>query len=546
MMILAVCGLTFHVLPLLAALTAMTGAGSLLVRWLQAPQPRAERAQSTASPETGRRAWGWSYLLGVALVGLILQVPLMIDGKITQRSYLGVVLLCIAMALAELGLRWREKRLRGFSGLRFLADPAGWIFDLPLLPRMLMALCLTIFVWFALVESPITVDARAIYGLKARLLYDAGDLGSEDFHDPDRLHYHANYPLLVPLVEATLYFAQGTQQDLGMELLFAGFVLAGASILFEEIRRFESPGRAAMWGAFFLLLPCTLMPSDGAGLSGSVDFALAAFATAAVIAAGRWLASPRAGNAVLAGLMLGAAVLTKQEGTVWLVAIGAAMAVTMLARRTWPWRRLLVTAAGIIGIAGSCMLIGLVNRRGIPDSPYLRSFSAALHGEWIIKSLSRIPFIADFAVKDLTSPVNFALIWPFIAVVLLVLRRPRSGATVVLWRATAVFVTVAYFAIFTITPLHLDYQLRTAFSRLAVHVLPLLLLVGAEQLAISGWSRQMQWIFTGNIAEQTETHSRLRVSTGQSIGNNPQTILQHPSQAVPQLTEVNNSSKRAA
>ncbi len=43
-------------------------------------------------------------------------------------------------------------------------------------------------------------------------------LKSEDFRNPDRAHFNANYPLLVPLVESYLFFAQGSQQDLGIQL----------------------------------------------------------------------------------------------------------------------------------------------------------------------------------------------------------------------------------------------------------------------------------------------------------------------------------------
>ena len=88
----------------------------------------------------------------------------------------------------------------------------GWVGDLPLLLRMLTVLCLANFVWFATVESPSTFDARSIYGLKARILYDTGDLRGEDFRNPDRLNFNANYPLLVPLIEATLYAAQGRRK----------------------------------------------------------------------------------------------------------------------------------------------------------------------------------------------------------------------------------------------------------------------------------------------------------------------------------------------
>ncbi len=116
------------------------------------------------------------------------------------------------------------------------------------------------------------------------MLDDGVSLESDDFRDPDRLNFNANYPLFVPVIEATLFRARGSQDPVGLQLLFAGFVLATASILAAEVRRFDSPQTAALWAAAFLLLPMTLSPVEGGGLSGSVDYAFAAFATAAVIA----------------------------------------------------------------------------------------------------------------------------------------------------------------------------------------------------------------------------------------------------------------------
>ncbi|HZZ30294.1 MAG TPA: hypothetical protein VFE46_20010 [Pirellulales bacterium] len=535
-MILAVSGLTLHLLPLLAALAVMSGAGSLLARWLQPRQPSPGEVCSAVGLSAGRLAWGWSYLLGIALVGLILQVPLLIAGGITHGEYFGALGLCTVMTATEVILRWRERRPGAVSGKHLLRNWMGWIGDLPLLVRMLAILCLADLLWFAAVESPITFDARSIYGLKARILYDGGQLSDESFRNPDRLNFNANYPLLLPVVEAALYAAQGSQQDLGEQLLFAGFVLAIASILAEEIRRFESPLIAAMWSAFFILLPITLMPSEGAGLSGSADFAVAAFATAGVIAVGRWLATPRASYSILAGSMLGAAILTKQEGALWLAAVGFAMLATAQFRRRWHlWRRHR-TAAWTIGIAIGCALVVALSRRRIPVSPYFRPFADALHWDWIVHTWIRIPSVVQFTVNKLFAVSYFNLIWPFVAIGLLFLRRPRSSATVFLWRIVAVVVIVVYLAILTITPLHLEYQLRTAFYRLALQVLPLCMLVGAEQFAASGWSRQLQWIFAGTKFEQPSPSFEIGLAA-ESFGGPPVTPSSAPPVAAPQRIE---------
>jgi hypothetical protein len=53
------------------------------------------------------------------------------------------------------------------------------------------------------------------------------------------------------------------------------------------------------------------------------------------------------------------------------------------------------------------------------------------------------------------------------------------------WRAIVAVVAAIYLAILVITPLHLDYQLKTTFSRLALHIFPLAMLIMAEQIVAS-------------------------------------------------------------
>ncbi|HKD38105.1 MAG TPA: hypothetical protein VKB78_14930, partial [Pirellulales bacterium] len=63
------------------------------------------------------------------------------------------------------------------------------------------------------------------------------------------------------------------------------------------------------------------------------------------------------------------------------------------------------------------------------------------------------------------------------------------------WRLTAIGMTAAYFGVLLLTPLNLYYQLFTSTSRLLLHVYPLAVLIMSEQLAASGWSKQVADIF---------------------------------------------------
>ena len=92
-------------------------------------------------------------------------------------------------------------------------------------------------------------DARTIYGLKARILYHAGTVRSEDFLDINRLNFNPGYPLLFPLLEAQMDWARGSDEGPGMKFLFLGFGLALVSIYARQARRFEGPGFTATTAA---------------------------------------------------------------------------------------------------------------------------------------------------------------------------------------------------------------------------------------------------------------------------------------------------------
>ena len=460
-----------------------------------------------------------------ALIGITLQLPLAISGQISDGWFNAVLLLCVLMSAAELLCRRRERQKT--AGDRSVAVRRGvfsytWLGDLPPLIRLFVLMYVTIFLWFAAIKPCITFDARSIFGLKARILDDGGNLAGEDFRDPDRLNFNANYPLFVPVVEATLSHTRGSQDAIGLQLLFAGFVLATASILAAEVRRFDSPQSAALWASAFVLLPMTLSPTEGGGMSGSVDYAVAAFATAAVIATGRWIAEPNWRTALLAGVSAGSLLLIKQEGQIWILAMVIAFGGTaILRRKTFTWRSLPTSLAAIFPVVG-CVALAVVNRRGISESPYFRSFGQAMRWEWLVQLGKRPWFLIQFAIRDIASPRGFGFCWPLIALTLVLLRRPRITATVLFWRLTAAAVIAGYFLVLTITPLHFEYQLRTALFRLAVHFLPLVLLVGAEQLAAAGFTRQVHSIFRGEDAYVAPQLGRLERSRPvESIAHEP-------------------------
>jgi hypothetical protein len=389
-------------------------------------------------------------------------------------------------AWAWFGWRWRRQhrpiRLR------------GWMSDLPVAAQIALGVALVPAMVHAAVNELSGYDARTIYALKGRMLYRTGTVHSEDFLDIDRVNFNPGYPLLLPLVEANLDWTRATDDGHGTKLLFLGFALALVSVYAGQVRRFEGPGFAAVSALLLLMTPMVASCFEGAGLSGSADLPFAAFLLGGILALSRWLERPSGRAAASAGLLLGAAALTKMEGVLWIAGCVGALLVVMLVRRK-ELRFRPVALLPIAGIIAAAVGLGRAVHRGMPDSPYYPAYFATLDWQWLRQLGDRPWTVLSYAAEELVRLRCWNLIWPAVIGSLVFLRRGEISPTVRFWRLTAMGMVAAYFGVLLLTPLNLSYQLFTSTSRLLLHVYPLAVLIMSEQLAASGWSRQITAVF---------------------------------------------------
>lgn len=457
-------------------LASICGIGFVLARWLRAGEPTDVRP--------ARPGFGWAFLLGTSAVGLMLQIPLAIDGRITHRSFTLVGIVGLAALAWTVASWWRHTTPPRKISL-------GWLGDLPMLGRLLAVVALPAAFVYCCRTDLTGYDARSIYALKARVLYDSGTVRDEDFQDIQRVHFNPAYPLLMPLVEAQIYWTQGSYAAPGLKLLFLLFPLSLASVFAGELRRLGARGLAAMLALMLLLTPILLECFEGAGLSGSADLPLAALILAGVLEISRWIRRPAWRPAICAALLLGAAASTKAEGVIWIAACAAGLAGMWLLRPAWPTGRQLAT--GLAGGGVFVLLFGVRQAilRQLPDSPYYPSYFAALDWHWIRQLADRPAVVLRYGFEELARAKFWNLMWPCILGSLVLLRRSRLPRVVWFWRLTTVAGMCGAFLALAITPLHLEYELRTSFSRLMLHAFPLAALIMCEQLAASGWSGQL-------------------------------------------------------
>jgi len=421
----------------------------------------------------------WCFLLGSAFVGLLLHLPLALDGRIGRWGFATALAVALALTLT-----------RGISFVRSAEFGGAGIFSslraLPFWARVAAILLLALTISTAVTRFS-GWDERAIWGLHARILYGSGGLRGEEFTDLDRLLLHPRYPLLIPLLEAVLFWVQGSAEDTLVKFLFAAFFFSLLSVVLSEIQRRAGAKAAGFSGLLLLTVPVLAR----AGMTGDADVPLACYATAGAIQIARWLERPDGRRAVLAGAFLGAAVLVKMEGILWLLAIGAAIVwALMVRRRPWPfpsWRGLLLGAA----LLAACLIIAVAARRSIPYSPYWDLYAGAFRASWLVSVLDRPVRMAPYVLGQVSDRGAWGWCWLPVAAGLFLRRRFPPGADVLFLRAAAASMLGGYLVVFILTPFHLYWHLTTAFSRLILQVYPLVLLVLAEHVEASGWLRQL-------------------------------------------------------
>ncbi|GEM_PF-1177438 len=462
--------------------------------------------------------FGIAPLLGCLLFAWLLYLPLAMGARWTW-GYLGAVW-CIHGGLAL----WAVQGVfRGWRRSLAAWEKASYSVRFSFLATVVILLSTAV---PAATGGLWGYDARAIHGLKAKVLAEQGTLNEADFRDVHRLHFQPDYPLLVPIIESQVFMLAGYEQDQGLLLLFWGFVVSIGCLWASWLLSLD--GTQGAWLVpVFMLTPWLGSFAEGGGVSGSVDVVLVTYLLAGGIGVARALTAGNQRYAAMGGLAFAGTMLVKQEGTLWAALAMISMVITWVwTRQRWTisrplsisvnseadgephsgekddasWaipRKILLTTFGIMAAMVLPVFLLLQWTHGdIPQSPLYRSYSHALSWGWLITCGSRVPQIVQFAAAEFVNNV-WGFGWGGLAFALVLKRRYRLTGEVLFLRILAGIAVACYIAIFLVTPYPLLYHLFTAFRRLMFHAYPLAILILAEQLCATRLTHQLGWVLWG-------------------------------------------------
>ncbi len=339
------------------------------------------------------RRLGYAYLLGLAAVAGSLYalshwagVPL--DGA---AAWTAATLPALLGPAAALGRRWRRPRpIQKRRRRDFWVGAVAAVLTLVALGLAADAAVDPLRDW----------DGRMTWSAQARYLRAAGTVDAEVLQHKRWFVTHPQYPLLLPVAQVAALDAFGQGEDShAFRMLYVGAFAAWLLVAYDGARRLGGRRPAALAVLLAGLAPL-VQYGEGGAFSAYSDLPLAAFYGAVLVLL---LAAPprpstlSSNDGWVAGLLLGAALLTKNEGlplAALVVALAAGRALVF--RRGRPIRvrpRALLAPALAAALALAALALLVSWRSGVPnrqDEQYAASFRLAELWPAIVSQAPRI------------------------------------------------------------------------------------------------------------------------------------------------------------
>jgi hypothetical protein len=345
-----------------------------------------------------RASVGVAYMAGVASVGVISTLLLM--AGLALRGW-QVLVLCGSIAALGLVRRERPETTAPKTDWRVAGPAAG-----------LLGGYLAVLFVQCLFQALNSWDAWAKWTMKARAIVLLGGLDTSVFANQAYRPLVLDYPMLIPALEAIDFRFMGRLDNLVVHvqfwLLLVGFLVAAFELLRDRVPQ------TLLWPSLLLVGTAPALADNLT--SAYADAPVAFFFSLAAIGAWRYVVAGERRAVWLFGLMAGAAVATKPEGSPFVAGLFVVLVISARVKR----RPLLP-----VGIAAIWTLIAIVpwriwvSHHGIRSStPIGKAIDPGyLWGRvdrvWpSVKSLVEKSFAADWlAILPIALAVLVVLVW---------------------------------------------------------------------------------------------------------------------------------------
>jgi hypothetical protein len=418
-----------------------------------------------ALPPARRLAYAW--LLGIAWTAGVLYALSHFLGVPLRRPALLAVAALPALAglisglLRRKGTKERPRRRRRTDLLTKITVLVSVFVSLGILAG-------------ALTHPQMEWDGRMTWSAQARYIRAEGTVDASVLTQPGWYVTNPWYPLLLPVAQAAVLELGQAGDDEPLYLaLYAFFFPVWLLVLYDGARRWAGRKAAALTCLAAALLPAPAFHRGGGAAGAFSDLPLACFYGAGLLLLLK--PRPRPSDGIAAGLLLGAAVLTKAEGSALALAAMAALAAITSITIAGPSRRrfkALLPAAVPVALAFGLLFSW---QAGIPANFESYQEMASWDRFWP-DVVTRAPLLLGKIRDDMIALQSWGIFWSVWPLVLLAgwrgLRRRVTPALVLAALAPLGIAWIAY-----AISLHPAYIVRATWNRFLIQAsIPLLLL----------------------------------------------------------------------
>lgn len=315
-------------------------------------------------------------------------------------------------------------------------------------------------------------DAWAIWNMRARFLFLGGSNWTAAFTEIPGLP-HGDYPLLIPGAVLRLWTWIGETSTAAPALIGVLFSVAALFTIFGVVALLRGPNQGML--AALTLLGTYYFVQTGISQYADVPLAFFVLATLACFALLDRFPEQTLPLACLAGLCAGCATWTKNEGLLFVSALGVARVMQALLQRGRPLAR--EFAGFVLGILPLLSIVAFFKLTLAPANDIV--FANMLPSS--LNKLGNVERYRISAVLFSKHIIAFSAAMPIVLAAYLWLsgRDRRFPAREVLATPVLVFalMLIGFFVAFVITPKDLEWHFRTACDRLILQLWPAVLMV---------------------------------------------------------------------
>ena len=321
-------------------------------------------------------------------------------------------------------------------------------------------------------------DGRAIWNYKSKIIFQEKTVYTDAFLDPLRVHYHRDYPLMVPFAGYGLYEFLGETDENWLRFFFSSLMLMYLLYLYSAAASAGGKLIAVFATAVMAAMPFQAhwMGTEAIGPnSAEADIPLSFFSIIAIVSYLRWWKSGKLASLLLAGVFVSFALMTKKEGLVVFAVLAGANGLQLLFGRVEDrldaFKKLLLAN----GITILFTIPWIIVSQPLPNY-YNEDYVSMFHWETVEMIPGRLPVIAALYWEKITTVDNWSYMWILFWGTLL-LRIPDwfrrrwfyLDAVVVIWM-------LGYLTVYLFSPLNLVFHLNTSLRRLLSHIFPVAVL----------------------------------------------------------------------